>query len=89
MEPSVDASKMVFLPFLLHLPHASGLQARVQAYIVRKFLGELPAGSAFVLRQKGPIRHVIVVALTRVLTPAGDSMALLLSPPFSYTPGLA
>jgi hypothetical protein len=62
----------------------------VQDYIVRKYLGEQPVGSAFVLKSPCNIfKYIVVVALLRVATCKGDELSWLdpiyVPPDFAYT----
>ncbi len=55
-------------------------EQRLQDVLARKYLGELPLGTALVLRNErrdSALRYVVVTALARVLTVRGDSMAWL------------
>jgi len=52
--------------------------ATVQDYIVRKYLGEQPVGSAFVLKSPCPLfKYIIVVAAVRIVSWRGDENAWL------------
>lgn len=56
------------------------VQDRINDHIVRKYLGEQPVGSAFIVKNSGnnlKYRYIIVVALFRAITCRGDDMAWL------------
>jgi hypothetical protein len=56
------------------------VKEKINSHIVRKYLGEQPVGSAFIIKNSGnslKYRYIIVVALFRAVTCRGDDMAWL------------
>ena len=56
------------------------MKDKITDYIVRKYLGEQPVGSAFIIKNSGnnlKYRYIVVVALFRALTCRGDDLAWL------------
>lgn len=58
----------------------SEVKEKITDHIVRKYLGEQPVGSAFIVKNSGndlKYRYIVIVALFRAITCRGDDMAWL------------